>query len=521
MNVYRACCLVCLVALLLAIPLFLTTRRHAAPSPPVTAVESLKSATPRSFIRGQVVDEAKPLSAARVRIKGHAVSTVTDEQGRFSLPAPATRPLRIAAWKHGYLIAGVAVDDKPLQIQLKPLPASDNSDYRWVDPAPDEASEHNCGNCHRNIYDEWKSTGHATAAQNRQFANLYEGTDWNGNAGHGWSLIDEHPDGAGVCAACHAPGIHFESGASNDMRSVTGVASDGVHCDFCHKVVNTEPGDFGLMHGRFALQLLRPHEGQLFFGPLDDVDRGEDSYSPLQSESSFCASCHEGVVFGIHVYSTYSEWLESPAATAGKSCQMCHMAPTGEMSSIAHGTGAIRRDPDTLASHSLMPHGQKKMLRKCVTIGLTFAHRPTSIECTVTLVAEGVGHYVPTGFIDRHLLMVVEPLGRAGERLKTETGPRLPEYAGLALVDRPGRLFGRILADDSGASPAAFWNAIEQRSDTRLKPNEPDYTRFEFPNATRRVRVQILYRRFWQQVAREKQWPDDTLVIHDKTWIVR
>ena len=68
---------------------------------------------------------------------------------------------------------------------------------------------------------------------------------------------------------------------------------------------------------------------QLFFGPLDDVDRGEDAFSPLYRESRYCASCHEGIVFGVHVYSTYSEWLSSPARRAGKQCQDCHMAPTG------------------------------------------------------------------------------------------------------------------------------------------------------------------------------------------------
>ena len=31
------------------------------------------------------------------------------------------------------------------------------------------------------------------------------------------------------------------------------------------------------------------------------VDRGEDVYSPLYSQSRYCAACHEGTVFGVHV----------------------------------------------------------------------------------------------------------------------------------------------------------------------------------------------------------------------------
>src|SRR5207244_7472645 len=96
-------------------------------------------------------------------------------------------------------------------------------------------------------------------------------------------------------------------------------------------------GPLGVTHGRYILGLLRPAEGQLFFGPLDDVDRGEDALAPIYGESRYCASCHEGVVFGVRVYSTYSEWLDSPARREGKQCQTCHMTPTGTLTHLAPG----------------------------------------------------------------------------------------------------------------------------------------------------------------------------------------
>src|SRR5207249_5009167 len=157
--------------------------------------------------------------------------------------------------------------------------------------------------------------------------------------------LDQHPDGAGVCTACHAPTIAVGDPARYDLSKVRGVDAHGVHCDYCHKVSGDGGGRIGYTHGRYKLELKRPSEGQLFFGPLDDVDRGEDAYSGFYRESRYCAACHEGVVFGVHVYSTYSEWLDSPARRQGRHCQDCHMRPTGTMTNIAPGKGGIERDP--------------------------------------------------------------------------------------------------------------------------------------------------------------------------------
>src|SRR5262249_31537693 len=143
----------------------------------------------------------------------------------------------------------------------------------------------------------------------------------------------------------------FNDPGYNDLRRAEGVALQGVHCDYCHKIAEVDNPQPGLTHGRFGLKLRRPAEGQLFFGPLDDVDRGDDAYSPLYRESRYCASCHEGTVFGVPVYTTYSEWLASPAAREGKQCQDCHMAPTGLLTNLAPGKGGIPRDPKTLANH--------------------------------------------------------------------------------------------------------------------------------------------------------------------------
>src|SRR6185312_5640743 len=135
-----------------------------------------------------------------------------------------------------------------------------------------------------------------------------------------------------------------------------------------------------------------------------DVDRGEDAYSPFYRDSRYCAACHEGNVFGVSVYTTYSEWLASPAKRQGKHCQHCHMKPTGKLHNFAPGAGGIDRDPMTLGNHSFWDGSQGAMLRRCLKLDVT-RDGPT---LTVSLTAAGVGHRVPTGFVERQLLLVVE-----------------------------------------------------------------------------------------------------------------
>ncbi len=475
---------------------------------------SLLAPRPTSpLLAGEVRDEQGPLAAALVRSKGTSLATLTDLRGRFLLPG---RPRRLTAWKEGYFIAG----GRSPRLHLERLPDEDNDDYAWVDPTPDPADEQRCGNCHQHLYREWKQGGHARSATGTYFLDLYEGSDRRGGKA-GWGLLAEHPNGAGVCSSCHAPSIRDDDPALFDLGKLTGVAARGVHCDYCHKVAGPSDDEPGLTHGRFALRLLRPHRGQLFFGPLDDVDRGEDSYSAFQRDSRLCAACHEGVVFGVPVYTTYSEWLASPARAAGRHCQHCHLKPTGTLTNIAPGHGGIRREPHTLANHRFWDTSQLDMLRRCLDLAVEAAGDRGQTTVSVRLLAHEVGHRVPTGFIDRQLLLVVQALDPTGAPVPLRQGLTLPAAAGAPLAGQPGRLYARLLKDETGRSPVPFWRALPEPEDTRLVPGQPDRHRFTFAGRAVRVRVRVLHRRFWAEAARAKGWPDQDLLVVDRTWPVR
>jgi hypothetical protein len=462
-----------------------------------------------SHLQGYVVDDRSPLSGARVRFRGTTVCTRSKDHGRFRL-SPFVSGRRVTAWKQGYFIGGARESLSP-RIALTPLPIEDNAEYEWVDPAPNAAESHNCANCHAEIYREWSAGGHAHSVDGRRFRNLYEGTDWHGKPNVGWGLRTQYPEGIGVCASCHAP-----ASEAFDLRQVRGTAEAGVHCDYCHKIESVADGPIGLSHGRFNLRLLRPSEGQLFFGSLDDVDRGEDAYAPLYHESRYCASCHEGVVFGVHVYSTFSEWQASPAARQGIQCQDCHMKPTGRMTNLAPHHGGIERDPQTLHNHRFFDTSQEAMLRRAVKASVAWQRDSDGIRACVRLWTEGVGHRLPTGFVDRHLLLVVEGYTAEGRPLSPRSGPTLPKFSGEESAGLPGRLYARVLHDFEGHAPVPFWMASpDPAQDTRLAPGRIEETRFVFPPSLARLRLRIWYRRFWPQDARRKHWPNDDILVLD------
>jgi hypothetical protein len=462
-----------------------------------------------SSIEGIVVDgEGVRLSSATVRAKATAIATVSDAVGHFRLAGPGER---VTASKPGYFIGGSSTTDRPLALRLIPIPKEDNGAYGWIDSTP--GGSRNCGTCHEEIHREWSGSAHAHSASGRHFRDLYEGTDASGKPGISWGLRTEFPDGAGVCTSCHAPALADRDSARFALGQIRGIASQGVHCDFCHKIARTGDSPPGLTHGSFDLKLLRPSEGQVFFGPLDDVDRGEDVYSPLYRDSRYCASCHEGIVFGVHVYSTYSEWLVSAARRQGKHCQDCHMAPTGKLSNFAPGHGGVEREPRTLASHGLFADSQGTMLRTALKVTSSVRRDSARVRVDIRVLADGVGHRVPTGFLDRHLLLVVDGFDAASRRLMPQSGPRLAAPAGIGLAGHAGRLFGRVRTDFDGRSPAPFWRGGSDPVDTRLVPGVADQSVFSFPAETSRLRVRLLYRRFWQEVIAAKGWQDQDLVV--------
>jgi hypothetical protein len=191
--------------------------------------------------------------------------------------------------------------------------------------------------------------------------------------------------------------------------------------------------------------------------------------------------------------------------------------PTGTLTNIAPGRGGIERDPSTLGNHRFFAGSQEEMLRRCLKVDVRLARANDALRAEVEVRADDVGHRVPTGFIDHHLLLVLEGIDDQGRPLPALQGPVLPEAAGKGLAGKPGRLYGKLLRDFQGRSPAPFWLADPAFTDSRLHPGQPDRSVYVYAPEVAQVRVRLLYRRFWQEVADVKGWPDNEIPVLEKT----
>ena len=136
----------------------------------------------------------------------------------------------------------------------------------------------------------------------------------------------------------------------------------------------------------------------------------------------------------------------------------------------------------------------------------------------VRLTATKVGHRVPTGFIDRHLILLVDATDENGNPIQIKDGPVLINPGDIALQGRPGMLFAKLLFGPGGKTPTAFWHEHEKIEDTRLVPEQPVVACFCYPLGVRSIRVRLIYRKFWHDVAVAKKWPDDEIVIYDQVF---
>jgi hypothetical protein len=192
------------------------------------------------------------------------------------------------------------------------------------------------------------------------------------------------------------------------------------------------------------------------------------------------------------------------------------MAAAADHTNVAPGHGGHEREPRTLANHTFFAGGQEAMLRRCLSLAVVPRRASAGVTVDVTVRADGVGHRVPSGFPDRHLVLVVEGVDAAGTAVSIREGPTLPPVAGPTFAGRPGKLFAKQLRDFDGRSPAPFWRADPDLTDTRLRPGEPDRNVYRFPPGVVRVRVRVFYRRFWPEVAAAKDWPDDGWTVLDR-----
>jgi hypothetical protein len=315
-------------------------------------------------------------------------------------------------------------------------------------PADEYTPAKACAECHETIHQYWADSAHATSASNPAYLAALE------------SAVADAADAASVrreCVWCHAP----TALVSNDYGLEQAITREGVTCDFCHTVADvdmTRPG--------------HPFElapGPVKRGPLEFAasDFHATAYSVLHRSSALlCASCHEWRnARGVAVLSTWTEWLKSPYAARGQTCQECHM-PMVPGDTVGEGLKSSERRVNL---HRMQGGSAASKLRSGLGLDLEALNiGASSAQLQATVTNTGVGHAVPGGLGNDQLVLVVGI-----------------EAADGRLLHPQERVFQRLLRDARGRTltqiPDLFLKAAAVAEDSRILPKQSRNERFTLP----------------------------------------
>lgn len=491
-------------------------------------------------IEGLVVrsDFRTPVASARVRIQGKNDFVLTGQDGRFSLVSdlPNGTNVTMTAGKQGWfnvarsMYVGGTIDT----IAIDTLPNGDNANYVFNGPAY-------CDNCHERLAEQWHESRHSKSVVSPMFLQTYNGTDVNGTPGVYPGFKLDFPNEGGDCGDCHAPSAALRSPGNTEINDLflSGypypVDTNGVHCDFCHKIDSVEVNYATGVNGSIFMR--RPPTGfnrDINFGQFDDVTSFwmGGTYNPNIEKSAFCSGCHQYAnLNGVIVDDTYDSWAASPYAAQGRQCQDCHMKPNSD-SLFASGIGgphAVLRDSNRIYNQYFRGTTAEFLDASAHWfVGAHVSENQLIVETRIT--NSGAGHKLPTGVSFRNMLVVVTAMD-GSDRLVRISGDTVPHFAGIGdpangnYSGLPGKAYALITRDSTtGQSPAPNWLATDILYDSRIPAQTTDTTRIIFDRSghlTASVRIQWLYRAVFKPWADAKGWDMREYVLADTLFNVQ
>ena len=538
----------------------------------VQEIESPTVNVPEDTVSGIVVDgQGNPIENATVRLQGTSLYTTTNLEGQFILRGiNKVGPFKLTAFSSGYLIkaADVMPGSSGIKIILVAYSVDDHQAYAFLTAGSvigTEAEGTGCALCHSaNLseatqgitlpFDQWSLDAHAKSAQNPRFLSMYNGTDLQGHQsplttyviqqdyglvplrpildksffGPGFKL--DFPQKTGNCAACHDPVAAINAPYDTDPNNIKGTGSEGITCDFCHKIWGVVLADAtGLpnnnMPGVLSYIFRRPSGGdQLFLGPFDDVAPGQDTFSPLQNQSAICAACHSASFWDTQIYNSYGEWLASPYSdvnsTQYRTCQACHMPSLGIDHFARIEKGGLIRDPDTIFSHQMPGAFDVTLLQKTAELEVTAKKDGGLLTVSVTVFNANAGHDLPTDSPLRQVLLSVKAFDKNNTPLSLISGPVLPDWTG-DYKNTPGIYFAKILEQLwTEVSPSAsYWMQTRIVEDTRLPALETRKSEFVFKateDSSVTIDASLIYRRAFYDLMQQKGWNTPDIIMQHK-----
>jgi nitrate/TMAO reductase-like tetraheme cytochrome c subunit len=234
-----------------------------------------------------------------------------------------------------------------------------------------------CGECHKQIYEEWSSSQHAYASISpmfhkfeQKFQELTQGTVGT------------------FCVRCHQQvGTQLGEARDTPLWARSPISREGVTCITCHRVKEA----YGKVNGERRVEpgkIYEPVYGSGEKSVIEDVLADKETYSVKTStdgrgndihegmitndqmtKSEFCVSCHQVAVnLGIKLEIVWDQYRDSPARKAGITCQNCHM---GKVAGKPEGYATA---PSAIVGGKEINPGRKHANHRFIGPGYSIAH---------------------------------------------------------------------------------------------------------------------------------------------------
>src|SRR5262245_29512154 len=234
-----------------------------------------------------------------------------------------------------------------------------------------------CGQCHKQIYEEWSSSQHAYASISPMF-HAFE---------QKFQALTQGTVGT-FCVRCHQQvGTQLGENRETPLWARSQISRKGLTCITCHRVKE----QYGKVNGERRVEpgkIFDPVYGSGKQSVIKDILANKETYSvktskdgrgtdihngmmtnPQLTKSEFCVSCHQVAVnLGIKLEIVWDQYRDSPARKAGVTCQDCHMGKVpGKPEGYATAPSAV------IGGKEINP-GRKHANHRFIGPGYSIAH---------------------------------------------------------------------------------------------------------------------------------------------------
>src|ERR1700722_4191538 len=231
-------------------------------------------------------------------------------------------------------------------------PSSSRTSVGGIMPADFFMESQQCGECHKDIYEQWKSSMHHFASFNNQFykASILHMQELSGTQGSKW------------CAACHDHAVFFNGRFEIPIKQQidTPEAQNGLGCVSCHSITHV-----GSTMGNSDFEIMYPPLHRLASSKSSLVQGAEKFITYLNPEphrrtfmkafmreqsAEFCSACHKvhldqpvNHYRWIRGFNDYDNWQAS--AVSGQGARSFYYPPKSQVCSDCHMAEVPSHDP--------------------------------------------------------------------------------------------------------------------------------------------------------------------------------